>query len=448
MKFPLGFCGFKIKRQQNLIIDKFLVIVLHDKKLSKHFSYSALICFLGAVVLFIRYTNPLTLLNYIEMGNYSEYFFNYRLPDFITQLSLIILSIIYFVKYLRGTNRESIVIYAFVWCIMGALASFFWSFTGYFQYPVPPLFTNFFVIYKLTSLLSTMVLFGTSIFFLLASSYTEGKKLSLKFVKKITLVDPKIDSDARKDLLGEISTANLKDNINSLTCVKCGSSAYLSFYTVIEKSHSRDKKRDTNYAGNSFDAPVCDPCSSLYDSWYSLHRKTKRHGLRAIGIIISIFVSFFGIVAVYILIYIIIAILPLLLLAGVIILIVLIIRRKKSFRAQNSPYKNIKIYYGNKVRVRPDNFKKWTSLQDWVLYSIKSKESGGRQLSEIETILLNYINENKGSAFSPKAVIKRALGENFNEEYVKEINSLLKKLNQEGLIDSNIHDGKTHYFSN
>ena len=97
--------------------------------------------------------------------------------------------------------------------------------------------------------------------------------------------------------------------------------------------------------------------------------------------------------------------------------------------------------------VRPDNFKKWASLQDWVLYSLKTHESGKIQLTEIESILLNYLNEYKGSAFSPRALVKRAIGEKFTEEYVEIISKLLKKMTEKGIINYNYHDGKPHYVS-
>ena len=61
-------------------------------------------------------------------------------------------------------------------------------------------------------------------------------------------------------------------------------------------------------------------------------------------------------------------------------------------------------------------------------------------------ILLNYLNDYKGSAFSPRALVKRAIGENFTEEYVEVINKLLKKMTEKEIINSNYHDGKYHYF--
>ena len=134
-------------------------------------------------------------------------------------------------------------------------------------------------------------------------------------------------------------------------------------------------------------------------------------------------------------------------LVGVIYFIVSIVKKRLAFSDQNSPYNNVKFKWGNRVSVRPDNFKKWTSYYNWVLYSLKVKESGKPQLTEIEMILLNYINENKGSAFSPRALVKRAIGENFTEEYVDVINKLLKKMAEKGIINLNFHDGKPHYFS-
>ena len=134
-------------------------------------------------------------------------------------------------------------------------------------------------------------------------------------------------------------------------------------------------------------------------------------------------------------------------LVGVIYFIISVRRRKRAFSDQNSPYNNFKFAMGNRVRVKPDNFKKWTSLQDWVSYSLKTRESGKPQLTEIETILLNYIKENKDSAFSPRALIKRAIGEDFTEEYVDVISKLLKKMTEKGIINSNYRDGKHHYFS-
>jgi len=357
-----------------------------------------------------------------------------------------ILAVIYFIKALNLTGRARIIITTSVWCFVWASASYAWSFLAYTQYPFDYISHYYWRRHILPGLLSTLVLFGTSIFFFITRNYPEEKILSTKSVKKAMLVDPRISSDTQKDFLGEIFTANLKDNINSLTCVKCGSIAKLSFYTVIGKSGSRDEERESYTKLKSLDAPVCASCSALYDSWHFNRRKTDRHSLRTIGIIIS-FLLFAPLMIVAIFLFIIIVILPFLLLAGVIILIVSIVKRKKSSKYQNSPYRNIRFGIGNKVLVKPDNFKKWTSLQDWALYSLKIKELGQPQISEIETILLNFLDENKGVAFSPNAIIKRAIGENFTEKYAKEINNLLEKMTRKGLIDSNLHDGKTHYFS-
>ena len=357
-----------------------------------------------------------------------------------------ILAVIYFIKSLNLADSVRTNLTTSVWCFVWALASLAWSFLAYIQYPFDYGVHHYWVRHILPGLLSTLALFGTSIFFFITRNYPKEKMLSTKSVKKAKLIDPKISSDTRKDFLGEISAANLKDNINSLTCVKCGSIAKLSFYTVIEKSGSRDENRESYTKLKSFDAPVCDSCSGLYDSWYFIHRKTKSHAPRAIGCC-CFFLLFVPLIIVAIFFFIIIVILPFLLLAGVIILIVSIVKRKKSPRYQNSPYRNIQIGIANKVRVRPDNFKKWTSIQDWALYSLKIRELGKPQMSEIESILLNFLNENKGVAFSPNAIIKRAVGENFTEKYAKEINNLLEKMTRKGLIDSNLHDGKTHYFS-
>ena len=87
------------------------------------------------------------------------------------------------------------------------------------------------------------------------------------------------------------------------------------------------------------------------------------------------------------------------------------------------------------------------SLQDWVSCTLKSKESGEAQLTEIEETFLNYLNENKGSAFSPRALIKRAIGENYTEEYAEKISNLLGLMTQKGIINSKFYDGKFHYFS-
>jgi hypothetical protein len=268
-------------------------------------------------------------------------------------------------------------------------------------------------------------------------NYTEKKTLRPKFIKKVRIIDLKIDSDTRKNMLEKISTDNLKDLINSLTCLKCGSIAKLSFYTVIEKESSRDTKRDTNYKFNSFDIPVCDSCRTLYDDWYSIYKKPNSHVLRTLFNImfILLFLPMMFLNIFFLL-------LPL---VGVIYFIVSIGRKKRAFSAQNSPYNNVKFTYG--VRVKPDNFKKWTSLQDWVLYNLMTEESGKPQLTETETTLLNYLNEYKVSAFSPRALAKRAIGENFTEEYVEVINNLLKKMAEKGIINLNFHDGKPHYFS-
>jgi len=82
------------------------------------------------------------------------------------------------------------------------------------------------------------------------------------------------------------------------------------------------------------------------------------------------------------------------------------------------------------------------------IYSLKVKESGKQPLSEIEALLLNYLNENIGSAFSPTALIKRAIGENFTEEYAEMISNLLKNMTQKGIISSNYKDGQPYYLSN
>ena len=406
-------------------------------KSSKQHIYISLICLALFLILLFGYSFFID--SYPEPSNtYFEYFLNYRLPDFITQLTLMILSVIYFIKSRNLAGRARIIITTSVWCFVWALASLAWSFLAYIQYP----FNNeiFWIRYVLPGLLSSLVLFGTSIFFFITRNYPEEKLLRPKFVKKASLINPKIDSETRKNMLENVSTSNLKDLIHSLTCVKCGSTAKLSFYPVINKSSSRKAERDPNYTFNIFDAPVCDPCRGLYDSWYFIQRKSNRHTLRTIFNIIFILLFlpmiYFTIFFLF---------LPL---VGVIILIVSIVKRTQSFSNQNSPYKNVKLKWGNIVRVRPDNFKKWTSLQDWVLYNLKAKESGELNLTEIEVTLLNYLNENKGSAFSPRALVKRAIGENFTEEYVEVINKLLKKMAQKGIIDTNYHDEKPHYFSN
>ena len=429
---------------------------------SKQLNYVALICLVLFIFLLYKHSFFIFPWNQGQYRSYFEYFLNYRLPDFTTQMTLIILSITFFVKSLKRTDRARITIIASVWCFVGAFVSLAWSFGAYFQYPIPhPIGINvFYVRYILPGLLSLLVLLGTSIFFIVTRNYTEKKILRPKFVKKASLVDSKIDSDTRKNILEKISTSNLKDLINSLTCVKCSSIAKLSFYTIIEKSSSRDAKRDTSYKPNSFEIPVCDSCRGFYDSWYSIHRKINNHFLRTIfkfifilfffpTIFLFIFLLFLPSIRVIyyifgIFLYLFFLLLPL---VGVIILIVSIVKRTLSFSNQNSPYKNVKLKWGNKVLVRPDNFKKWASLQDWVLYSLKTHESGKIQLSEIESILLNYLNEHKGSAFSPRALVKRAIGENFTEEYVEIISKLLKKMTEKEIINYNYHDGKPHYVS-
>ena len=87
------------------------------------------------------------------------------------------------------------------------------------------------------------------------------------------------------------------------------------------------------------------------------------------------------------------------------------------------------------------------SRYNWVSCTLKSKESGEAQLTEIEETFLNYLNENKGSAFSPRALIKRAIGENYTEEYAEKISNLLGLMTQKGIINSKFYDGKFHYFS-
>jgi len=438
-------------------------------KMSKQYIYLALICFILFVVLLYMYTFY-PMLNYLPSRSYFEYFLNYRLPDFTNQLTLIIMSITFFVKSRNLADRARITIVTSVWCFIGAFASLAWSFEVYFRYPIPSSMTPLdrWNMYRIPGVLSSLILFGTSIFLFIARNYTEKKTLRPKFVKKVRLVDLKIDSDTRKNIMEKVSTSNLKDLINSLTCLKCGSIAILSFYTVREKTSSRDTnynfnsfdilvfdssrrvhddwyfinkkpKRDTNYNFNSFDIPVCDSCRRLYDDWYSIYKKPNSHVLRTIFniffVLLFLPMIFFNIFFM---------LLPL---VGVIYFIVSIGRRRLAFSAQNSPYNNVKFTMGYKVRVRPDNFKKWTSLQDWVLYNLMTEESRKPQLSETEITLLNYLNEYKGSAFSPRALVKRAIGENFTEEYVDVINKLLKKMDEKGIINSNYNDGKPYYFS-
>jgi hypothetical protein len=185
--------------------------------------------------------------------------------------------------------------------------------------------------------------------------------------------------------------------------------------------------------------PVCDPCRALYEQWYSKHKKTARFTLRAlwgyfsIAIFLTILFSPTPLVFLFLL--------------CDIIIIGDVVKSKLDYNEYGSPFRNIKFRWRDKVLVRPDNVKRWISLQDWVSYTLKTKESGKACLTEIEETFLNYLNENKGSAFSPRALIKRVIGENYTEEYAEKISNLLGLMTQKGIINSHFYDGKFHYFS-
>lgn len=415
-------------------------------KKSKQYTYLALFFLILFLILpiYLFYN----IFNFYPLGrdSYIGYFLSLRLPDFLTQLILISLSIIFFANYLNSVDKLRVTIITSVWCFVGACASLTWSFIAYMQYPIPNLHHNvYFHRYILPGLLSSLVLFGTSILFFISRNYTEKKILRINYVKK----KMKIDSNTQINTMEKIYPSDLKDLIKSLSCVKCGSITKLSFYHITKKLKSRSRKRENLYTSAGFDAPVCDTCSGLYDSWYAIYRKTGSSPVRKIGI----FIYFVGFGPLIIVIYIFIFISLFLLfipIVALIVLIVVIVRRKQSFSDLNSPYNNVKIYSENWVKIRPDNFKKWASLQNWVLYNLNSNinlKLGEPQLTEIEIILLSHLNEHKGSAFSPSALIKRTLGENFTEEYVKEIHNILRKMDEKGLIHSDYHNGKIHYFS-
>ena len=209
----------------------------------------------------------------------------------------------------------------------------------------------------------------------------------------------------------------------------------MTFYTISEKLLIKNKKYSDKFRTRQCTVPVCDPCKGLYELWYSIHKKTARFTLRALWglfwvVTISTFLTFFTPLVFLFLLF------DIILIGGV-------VKSKLDYNEHGSPFRNIKFRWRDKVLVRPDNFKRWVSLQDWVSCTLKSKESE----EEIEETFLNYLNENKGSAFSPHALIKRAIGENYTEEYAEKISNLLGLMTQKGIINSKFYDGKFHYFS-
>lgn len=412
--------------------------------MAKLYTYIGWICLSVSVLLLDRYTFHIG--NY-PAGSYFQYFLFYRLHDFITQLILMILSIIFFIKSLKLEGRDGpVAIAAAIWCLVGAFASLAWSFDAYFRYPISPSdvwaseWTLGWMPVWLPGLLSALVLLGTSIFFFVIRNYPKNKLLSVKSLKKELLIDPKIDSATRQSFLAK--SLDMTSLIHSLNCIKCGSNDNLTAYKVIEIKATRfyGKRRmfRTKYKLRSCILPVCESCSALYNIWYSMHKKPSR-------------VSFLGLLSfcwVWILFFIIFwfSVSWEFWFAIVIFFSVMLLKYKIPYKQKYSPFRNVKFRWRYRLFVKPDNFKKWISHEKWVLYNSKTKESGDIQLSEIEKNFLNYLFENKGSAFSPRALLKRTIGENFTEEYLRVINDLLKKLEKNGMINSDFQNGEFHYF--
>ena len=381
------------------------------------------------------------------VDSYFQYFLFYRSHDFITQLILLILSITFFIKSLNLAGRDGIIaVVVAIWCFVGAFASLALSFEYYFRYPIPPTLVweselpPGWIPIWLPSLSSVLILLGTSIFLFLIRNYSKNKLLSAKSIKKELIINPKIDSDTRKNILTK--SLDMTSFITSLNCIKCGSKENLTAYEVIEiraiRFYGRHRSFRTKYKLRSKILPVCESCSALYNLWYSMHKKPSR-------------VSFLGLLSfcwVWILFFIIFwfSVSWEFWVAIAIFFSVVLLKYKIPYLQKDCPFRNVKFKWPKKVFVKPDNFKKWISHEDWVIYYYKTEESGDIQLTKIEKKFLDYLVENIGSAFSPRALIKRVIGENFNEEYVEVINNLLKKLTKDGLINSDFQNGEFHYF--
>ena len=369
------------------------------------------------------------------VNSYLEYFLYWLLPDFITQLMVIILSITFFIKSMKLKGRERMIsIIVTLWCLVGLFVSLAWSFNAYFSYPISPM--DLYYYRRLPGFLSTLLLLGTSIFLFVISFSMDN----VKVLKKDLLIDTKIGSNTRKSILGESLTVN--SLINSLNCIKCGSNVDLTSYKVTEKKITRfyGKYRlyATKYKVKSFEVPVCETCGALYNLWYSMHEKSSRVtfiGLLSISPCGVIFVIIFW------------SLLPWYINFTIVISFVLLLLKYRIYYTEkDSPFRNFKFKRRNRVFVRPDNFKKWISLQDWNLYNIKTKETGELHFSKIEKKFFNYLFENKGSAFSTSALIKRVIGGNFTKEYMNVISDLLKKMVKDEKINSDFQNGEYHYF--
>jgi len=403
-------------------------------KLQKLIQILGCICLISSIILLARYIFDHAL--YYHNETYLEYFFNWRLPDFLTQLYFVIFFITFFIKSIKLVNiKRRICISIVIWSAVGLFASLSWSFKTYFSFPVSP--TELFL-YSLTpGLLSTLLLLGTSIFLFVISYFAKDKLLDVKSLKKELLIDSKIDSKTRKTILSE--PLDLSSVMNSLNCIKCGSNVDLIVYKVMEKKITLYSKSSTKYKIMSCNVPVCQSCGALYNLWYSIHNKKNRITLGAIlsfsPCCLTLYLIFmWQLIAWYIS------------LLGGIVISLIILKYKIYYNEKDSPFRNIKFKWGKKVYVKPDNFKKWTSFQDWELFNIQKNKTGDIPLSETEEKILNHLIEYQGCAFSPSALIKRVLGEKFTDKYLNAVRDLLKKMEKEEMIESDLHDGEFHYF--